>query len=85
MNCPHQNESIGMHESNTVGLISNISKFGSFLHFLATFGIENVFLVTLAILGDLNIAKNMCQVCITIFKPKIICTHRVVFHILKIC
>ena len=47
-----------MHESSTVSLISNISKSGSFLHFLATFGIENGFMITLAIFGDLKFAKN---------------------------
>ena len=70
---------------STWSLISKISKSGSFLHFLATFGIENGFMITLAIFGDLKFAKNMCHIIIHIIKLKKSWTHRVIFHILKIC
>ena len=57
-----------MHESSTKSLISDISKSDSFWPFLATFGIENGSMITLAIFGDLKFAKNMCHISIHIIK-----------------
>ena len=74
-----------MRESITVSIISDISKFGYFWPFLATFGIEIGSMITLLTLDDLKFAENMCHVCETIMKLKIIWTHMVFFHILKIC
>ena len=47
-------------------------KSGYFWHFLATFGIENGFMITLLIFGDLKFAKTMCNVEVDIIKLKII-------------
>ena len=74
-----------MHESITVNIFSDISKSGYLWPLLATFGIENGSMITLPIFDDLKSAKNMCHIRKPILKLKIICTHRVIFHILKIC
>ena len=65
--------------------LSSYGENGYFRPFLATFGIENGFMITLAIFGDLKFAKNMCHISTHIIKLKRIWTHRVIFHILKIC
>ena len=59
-----------MRESITVSIRSDISKFGYFWPFLATFGIENGFMITLAIFDDFKFAKNMCHISIHIIKLK---------------
>ena len=60
-----------MLESSTDSLITENSKFGYFLHFLATFGIENVFMITLPNFGDLRYAENMDHVRVHIIKLNI--------------
>ena len=79
-----QMESNNMHESSTVPSISENSKFGYFWHFLATFGIENGFMITLLIFGDLKYAENMCHGRVHLMKLKITWPNMVIFHILKI-
>ena len=80
-----QMESIDRHESRKDSLITENSKFGYFWHFLATFGTENGFMITLPIFGDLRYAENMYHVRVHIIKLNIKWTHRVIFHILKFC
>ena len=60
-------------------------KSGYFWHFLATFGIENGFMITLPTFVDLNYAENMCHVRVHLMKLKITWPNMVIFHILKIC
>ena len=74
-----------MNKSIIMTMIANILKYGYFFHFLATFGIENGFMITLAIFGDLKFAKNKCHIGIHIITLKKNWTYRVIFHILKIC
>ena len=78
-------ESNDMHKSSTEPSISENTKLGYFWHFLATFGIEKGFLITLPTFDDLKFAKNMCHIRKPTKKLQIIWSHRVIFHILKIC
>ena len=71
------------HHFDSINL--KFAKIGTFWPFLATFGIENGSMITLAIFGDLKFAKNKCHIGIHIIKLKRIWTHWVIFHILKIC
>ena len=80
-----QMESIDRHESRKDSLITENSKFGYFWHFLATFGIENGFMITLPTFVDLNYAENICHVRVHLMKLKIAWPNMVIFHILKIC
>ena len=64
-----------MHESVKVSMIANISKYGYFLHLLATFGIENGYVITLPLFGDLKYAENIYHVRAHILKLKIKLTH----------
>ena len=66
-----------MNKSIIMTMIANILKYGYFFHFLATFGIENGSMITLVTFGYLKFAKTI--------KLKITWSHRVIFHILKIC
>ena len=84
-NRPHQKVSMNMHYSVTVSKVIYISKYGCFWHFLATFGIENGPMITLSIFDDLKFAENMCHIRVHNIKLIITKTHKVIFHILKIC
>ena len=74
-----------MHESCRASLNLDSSYFGYFCHFLATFGIENVSMITLLIFWYLKFAETMYNVEVDIIKLKITWSHMVIFHILKIC
>ena len=65
--------------------LSSYGENGYFRPFLATFGIENGFMITLAIFDDFKFAKNMCHISLHIIKLKKSRTHSAIFHILKIC
>ena len=65
--------------------LKDISKSGYFQHFLGTFGIENGFNITLPNFDDLKFAKTVCHIRKPTKKLQIIWSHRVIFHILKIC
>ena len=59
--------------------------FGTFWPILTTFGIENGSMITLVTFGYLKFAEIMYDIEVDIIKRKITWSHRVIFHILKIC